>query len=158
MTRLIFVLDDLLQLMIDSPLPSEELIKAINAGEWQFPVETLSLPQTALHASRLGDLIVVAPVQPVEHVEAPAADILTSGLSQRQRQVLEGIAEGLTSKQIAARLGVGVRTVEFHVASLKNRFGASTRAQSVNHAISAGVRLSRAKTGASHCRPAQDKD
>jgi DNA-binding NarL/FixJ family response regulator len=146
MTRLLFVINDSPQLMVDSPLPLDELITAINAGEWQFPAQTFNLPSTALHASRLGDLIIVAPVQPLEQVTPPANDVLTLGLSQRQRQVLEGIAEGLSSKQIAARLGVGVRTVEFHVATLKNRFGTSTRAQSVSDAISAGLYPSRHKT------------
>lgn len=158
MTRLLFVINDLPQLMVDSPLPPDELIKAINAGEWQFPAQTFNLPQTALHASRLGDLIIVAPAQPMEHIESPIDDILTSGLSKRQRQVLEGIAEGLTSKQIAARLGVGVRTVEFHVATLKNRFGTNTRAQSVSRAISAGIYPSPHKARSTKHRPIQDKN
>jgi hypothetical protein len=102
MTRLLFVINDSPQLMVDSPLPLDELITAINAGEWQFPAQTFNLPSTALHASRLGDLIIVAPVQPLEQVTPPANDVLTLGLSQRQRQVLEGIAEGLSSKQIVS--------------------------------------------------------
>jgi len=146
MTRLLFVFDDSPQLMIDSPMSPDELIAAINTGKWQFPAQTFSLPQIALRASRLGDLIIVAPAQPSEFGNPPIESDLTLGLSKRQREVLEGIAEGLTSKQIAARLGVGIRTVEFHVATLKNRFGTSTRAQSVSRAISAGIYPARHKT------------
>jgi DNA-binding NarL/FixJ family response regulator len=147
MTRLLFVIHDAPQLMIDSPLSLDELINAINAGEWQFPAQTINLPQTALHANRLGDLVIVTPVKPSQHTSQPIDETLTLGLSPRQRQVLEGISEGLSSKQIAARLGVTVRTIEFHVSTLKNRFGAATRAQSVSQAISAGLYPTRRKAG-----------
>ena len=35
-------------------------------------------------------------------------------LSQREREVLTGIAEGLTNREVAARLHIGVRTVDTH--------------------------------------------
>ena len=35
-------------------------------------------------------------------------------LSRRQRQILEMVAEDLTSKEIAYRLGLSFRTIEFH--------------------------------------------
>lgn len=49
-------------------------------------------------------------------------------LTSRQRQVLELIADGLTDKDIAARLGIRYRTVRSHVEALEAAFGARTRA------------------------------
>ena len=67
-------------------------------------------------------------------------------LSRRQHQVLQGLAEGLTTKQIALRLGLRPRTVAMHVASLKKRLGATTRAQSVGRAAALGLcKLQRAE-------------
>ena len=40
----------------------------------------------------------------------PALDLLTPA----ERRVLRLIADGLTSRDIAAQLGIGVRTVEHH--------------------------------------------
>lgn len=60
-------------------------------------------------------------------------------LSPRQRQVLDGLVEGLTTKQIALQLGLSPRTVRMHVKALKNRFGANTCAESVGKAASLGL-------------------
>jgi DNA-binding CsgD family transcriptional regulator len=49
-------------------------------------------------------------------------------LSQRQRQVLRGVLQDLSNKQIAEQLEIGVRTVKFHVSALLTKFGVSNRA------------------------------
>lgn len=50
-------------------------------------------------------------------------------LTPRERQVLDGIAEGLTSKMIARRLDISPRTVDVHRANLKLKFHATSTAQ-----------------------------
>ncbi len=52
-------------------------------------------------------------------------DLLDS-LSDREREVLQGLADGLTNKRIAARLGISFRTVEVHRARLMRKLGART--------------------------------
>jgi DNA-binding NarL/FixJ family response regulator len=47
------------------------------------------------------------------------ADMLTS----RQRQILQLIAEGQSTRDIASRLGVSVKTVETHRSKLMERLG-----------------------------------
>lgn len=51
------------------------------------------------------------------------------GLTERQLQVADLIAEGRTNKEIAARLMVSVRAVEAHVERIFTRLGYSSRAQ-----------------------------
>jgi DNA-binding NarL/FixJ family response regulator len=48
-------------------------------------------------------------------------------LSERQCDVLRLIAEGLTSKEIAARLGVTLKTVATHTERIFDKLGASNR-------------------------------
>jgi DNA-binding CsgD family transcriptional regulator len=45
--------------------------------------------------------------------------------------VLGLLAEGLTTKEMARRLGITERTVKFHVHSLCAKLGAANRAQAV---------------------------
>jgi DNA-binding CsgD family transcriptional regulator len=53
----------------------------------------------------------------------------TGGLTAREADVLELVAEGLTNAQIAGRLGVSVRTVLTQIDSASARIGAVSRAQ-----------------------------
>jgi PAS domain S-box-containing protein len=52
-------------------------------------------------------------------------------LSPRQREVIELVAEGLTSTEIAERLGVSPETVRTHLRNARLKLGASTKAQAV---------------------------
>jgi DNA-binding NarL/FixJ family response regulator len=56
-------------------------------------------------------------------------------LTPREREVLRGVADGLSNKQVARALGITERTVKFHVSSLLTRLGAETRAQAVRIAL-----------------------
>jgi NarL family two-component system response regulator LiaR len=50
-------------------------------------------------------------------------------LSLREAQVLELTADGLTNGQIAARLGVGIHAVKFHLASIYRKLGVANRTE-----------------------------
>ncbi len=60
-------------------------------------------------------------------------------LTQRQREVLQLIAEGRSTKQIAQRLGISVKTVETHRSELMERLGIHGIAGLVRYAIRAGI-------------------
>lgn len=64
---------------------------------------------------------------------------LLDRLTPRERQVLEGIAEGLSNKQIAVRLEIGRRTVETHRESLMRKLDIRTVAGLTRFAIEAGL-------------------
>ena len=51
------------------------------------------------------------------------------GVSRREEEVLALLADGLTDRQIADRLGISPRTVETHVGSLLNKLGVRNRAE-----------------------------
>ena len=58
----------------------------------------------------------------------------TTGLTQRECEVLHLVAEGLTDGDIADRLFISPRTVTTHVTSILNKFGVSSRAAAVAYA------------------------
>ena len=60
-------------------------------------------------------------------------------LTPREIEVLELLAEGLTNKGIAARLGISDQTVKFHVASILGKLGASSRTEAVRRAVRRGL-------------------
>jgi DNA-binding NarL/FixJ family response regulator len=60
-------------------------------------------------------------------------------LSAREHEVLELVADGLSNKLIADRLGVSEHTVKFHVRSLLDKLGADTRADAVARAARRGL-------------------
>ncbi|HCX32794.1 MAG TPA: DNA-binding response regulator [Rhodocyclaceae bacterium] len=79
-----------------------------------------------------------------EAVEAVLDRLAESGaapdiLTPRQREVLQAIAEGESTKQIAFRLGLSPKTVETHRAMLMSRLGIREVAGLVRWAIRNGV-------------------
>ncbi len=60
-------------------------------------------------------------------------------LSEREREVLEAVARGERSKEIAARLNITERTVKAHLASIYNKLGATGgRIEALNRARELG--------------------
>jgi PAS domain S-box-containing protein len=62
----------------------------------------------------------------------------TGALSPRQREVIELVAQGMTSTQIAERLVVSPETVRTHLRNARLKLGASTKAQAVAVAMLRG--------------------
>lgn len=52
-------------------------------------------------------------------------------LTDRERQVLELIADGRSNKEIGTRLHISERTAKFHVTAILTKLGADNRAQAV---------------------------
>ncbi len=60
--------------------------------------------------------------------------ISTAGLTRRQSEILELIAEGLTNKEIADKLFLSTRTVDMHVSHILERLNCRTRIEAINKA------------------------
>jgi DNA-binding NarL/FixJ family response regulator len=67
----------------------------------------------------------------------PETQFLQKTLSSRQRQVLKGLVEGKSNKQIAKALNISGGTVKNHLVALFRVLGATNRA----HAVALGKQL-----------------
>jgi DNA-binding NarL/FixJ family response regulator len=66
--------------------------------------------------------------------EAPA-----EALTERERQVLQLLAQGLANKQIAASLRISEHTVKFHVSGIYAKLGAASRTEAVRLGVQQGL-------------------
>ncbi len=60
-------------------------------------------------------------------------------LTPRELEVLTLLAEGMSNKAIARRLGISVHTAKFHVGALIDKLDAGGRTDAVAHAARLGV-------------------
>jgi|SRR5580704_7909168 NarL family two-component system response regulator YdfI len=87
----------------------------------------LSAPAAESLAAIYGD-------QPLED-KAEFSEEITS----RETEVLRMLAQGLANKDIAAGLGISEHTVKFHISSILEKLGASTRTEAVTLGIRRGL-------------------
>lgn len=71
---------------------------------------------------------------PVQGQPAPI-----EGLSEREREVLIGVARGHTSQELADALGLSVKTVESYRSRMMQKLGLKTRADMVRMAVECGL-------------------
>ncbi len=82
-------------------------------------------------ASRLGARPLAALAASLSAANRPADAASGETLSPRQQDVARHLAAGRTNKEIAARLGLSVRTVDMHVAHVLARLDCRTRTEAV---------------------------
>jgi two-component system, NarL family, response regulator DegU len=71
-----------------------------------------------------------------------ASEDLFAPLTQRESEILNLVARGLTNKQIGYLLGISEQTVKNHLTSLLRKIGANDRTQAVVYALKHGwIRL-----------------
>jgi DNA-binding NarL/FixJ family response regulator len=104
--------------------PRDELFKAIRVvsagGSLLQPVVASKLLQHISHQSESRDL----DLEP---------------LTERERDVLQLLAQGKSNKEIGAALVISERTVKFHVSSIMGKLGASNRTEAVTIAAQRGL-------------------
>ncbi|MFO1309791.1 MAG: autoinducer binding domain-containing protein [Burkholderiales bacterium] len=98
--------------------------------------------RAAIHA-RLGELLWAAhAVHASRHVDPPPRAPVAAGardtLSGREHECLAMSARGLTSRDIAAKLGIASRTVDFHVGKALVKLAALNRHEAIAKAIARG--------------------
>ncbi|MEY4609631.1 MAG: Oxygen regulatory protein NreC [Gemmatimonadota bacterium] len=95
------------------------VVKSADAQELRLAIETVMRGQRFCSPS--------IPLNEQEGTDASPAAMLT----EREREILTMVANGLTAKAICERLGIAERTVNFHKKNLKARLGVATTAEAV---------------------------
>ncbi len=118
------------------------LLAAIDAGASGFLSKTRSLAEVtaAVRAAAAGESVIspelLARLLPrFGRVKVRSADELTD----REREVLALVAEGLSNAAIAERLVVSVHTVRNHIASLSAKLGAHSKLEALSIAVRQGL-------------------
>lgn len=137
-----------LDLEMDGPQPLDSICQLGPVVVFSAHSEPDKISQ-ALQAGALGYVLKGAPLDELitairaafrgeSYLQARVAGLLAQALrspaprlSARQKEILGLLAEGLSNKEIGARLGVTERTAKFHVNAVFNRLGADNRAQAV---------------------------
>ena len=66
------------------------------------------------------------------------APLESSTLTDREAEVLSYLADGWSNDEIADRLGIGARTVRFHLDNVYRKLGVGRRTEAVREAVSRG--------------------
>ena len=91
----------------------------------------------ALHAATAG--LIAIPLETASALLPAASEAEVENLTPREMETLEMLAEGLSNKQIAARLHISEHTAKFHVNSILGKLGAGTRTEAVMRGIRSGL-------------------
>lgn len=75
----------------------------------------------------------------LSHSSRPSSEALDDPLTPRELEVLAMLAEGLSNKVLAYRLGISEHTVKFHVTSIMSKLGAGSRTDAVMQGIRRGL-------------------
>lgn len=75
----------------------------------------------------------------LNHAEQGGDDIPFDGLTEREREVLKLIADGLSNQEVADKLVISVKTVERHRANILAKLGLHSRTALVKYAIRKGL-------------------
>lgn len=143
------------QLTYDRPVlalvAAGQAAEALRAGaRGALPRTSKASAVTAAIAALHEGLVVVdqASLQAVTATSAPATTVTTPSptsapagdvLTRREAEVLVHLAEGLSNKQIAAKLGISEHTAKFHVNSILQKMNAQKRVEAVVRAAKLGL-------------------
>ena len=108
------------------------VLELFQRAETAWDQDGLDLLQT------LADLAAIASVSARLTQVQPTVSSARGDLTASERQVLAGMADGLTNHEIADRLHLAESTVKFHVGQILRKVGAANRAQAVRRAVQEG--------------------
>jgi DNA-binding NarL/FixJ family response regulator len=118
------------------------MVAAVEAGVSGFLSKTRSLGEvtSAVRAAAAGEAVIspemLARLLPRLHRSGRAG---RENLTEREREVLGLLSEGLTNAAIADRLVVSVHTVRNHVANLSAKLGARSKLEALSIAVREGL-------------------
>jgi FixJ family two-component response regulator len=104
---------------------------AVDYLTWPFDAETLS-ESVSLAEER-------AAAQVGTRLREAMARSRIERLTRREREVLAGVADGLSNRMIGERLAISPRTVEIHRANMLNKMGANHTSEAIRIAIEASL-------------------
>jgi DNA-binding NarL/FixJ family response regulator len=124
------------------------LVEAVEAGASGFLRKTEGVDELlgAIRAAAAGEILVdrvalarLLPQVARERERRRDAQLLLSQLTDREREILTLLSEGLRNDDIAARLYISPQTVQTHVRNLLGKLGVHSKLEAVAFAVRNGA-------------------
>jgi DNA-binding NarL/FixJ family response regulator len=142
-TELIVAQDPAPKVLVVTTFSADDHVyAALEAGASGFVLKRSTAEQlvTAVRAVATGDnLLFPASVRELALRRRDRARYRGEPLTRRERDVLVGMADGLTNAEIAARLAIGTETVRTHAAAVLRKMRVRDRTQAVVTAYGTGL-------------------
>lgn len=141
LTALRAVRPDVRVIVVSAASDYRSVIRALEAGAAGYLLKDQDLDElvAAVRTVRAGGQALAPALVPKlvsQLAEAPGS---AQNLSRREVEVLQLLADGCSTKQLADTLGLSVNTVRNHVQSAINRLGAHSKLEAVSIAIRQGL-------------------
>jgi RNA polymerase sigma factor (sigma-70 family) len=99
---------------------------------------------TAIRSSMVNQFYATVEVRPESGISSDSNDVeslqqAARQLSEREREVLVRVAQGLTNQQVADLLALSIKTIESYRARLMHKLELRTRAELVSFALKTGL-------------------
>ncbi len=124
----------------------EHLFEAIKNGADGYLLKDMPAGELerTLHAVETGDLafskgLALKILNEFTRLARGGAEKAESELTEREREVLQLVAEGETNREVAERLYLSEHTVKFHMRNILGKLHTRNRAEAVAHAIRSGL-------------------
>jgi DNA-binding NarL/FixJ family response regulator len=131
------------RVVILSAYDDEEFVRAaLEVGVTGYLLKTMPRDElvAAVRAAAQGTMVLDPQLSPrLAGVHSSFGPGNAPRLTWREREAVELVAEGLSNKAIAARLGVSVRTVEGHLNHVFTKLGVESRTELVRFVLTQGT-------------------
>jgi NarL family two-component system response regulator YdfI len=125
------------------------MLRGLRAGACGFLLKDTNR-ETLFHAIRAaarGEMLlqpelmvrVLALTAQAAEKQSPLETRESAELTEREKEILRAVARGERSKEIAVHLGISIRTVGAHLASIYSKLGVDSRASAVALALQRGL-------------------
>jgi DNA-binding NarL/FixJ family response regulator len=124
------------------------IIAVVQNEHWLTPATLADCQaQAMVHGESFGTGVVIRALQALRRgktyvdprIRERVGHLTAVALSSREWQVLQGLARGLTNKQIGEQAGIATTTVRDYVGNLCRKLGAANRTQVVTRAMGLGM-------------------
>ena len=142
-TRRIRVLQPESRVLVISMLDDTTVFNAVKAGACGYVLKGANGEETlrAIRAAASGEAIFSSEIaqQVMQYFTTPPATIAFPELTEREREILALLAQGLTNSAIAERLSLSTKTVRNRVSDIFSKLHVSDRAAAIIKARNAGL-------------------
>jgi DNA-binding NarL/FixJ family response regulator len=137
---------DIRVIMLTMHADAEVLTSAIRAGASGYLVKDCSTEEVAeaVRMAASGDTalsprLAATMLDEVRRLDRPTADDEDRVITKREEEVLQLIADGCSTPEVATKLYISQKTVKNHLASIYQKLDARDRTQAVLQAVRMGI-------------------